>query len=50
MLAAIIKDCKTVGLEDDALYQARWRVGIGEWKLERLLLEWGKSGHPRLWG
>ena len=20
----------------------------GEWELERLLLEWGKSGHPRL--
>ena len=22
----------------------------GEWELERLLLEWGKSGHPRLQG
>ena len=21
-----------------------------EWELERLLLEWGKSGHPHLWG
>ena len=38
------KESKTVGLEkEDALNQAR------EWELERLLLEWGKSGHPRLW-
>ena len=23
---------------------------MGEWELERLLLEWGKSDHPHLWG
>ena len=24
--------------------------GDGEWEFERLLLEWGKSDHPRLQG
>ena len=24
--------------------------GDGEWELERLLLKWGKSSHPRLLG
>ena len=43
---AVEKESKSVGLEkEDALNQVRWRV-----ELERLLLEWGKSGHPCLWG
>ena len=24
------KDCKSVGLEEDALNRARWRLGVGE--------------------
>ena len=37
------KKSKSVGLEkEDALNRVRW-----SWALERLLLEWGKSGHPR---
>ena len=27
-----------------------WIEQDGEWELEKLLLEWGKSGHPRLRG
>ena len=27
-----------------------WIERDGEWELERFLLEWGKSSHPRLWG
>ena len=27
-----------------------WYKTDGEWELERLLLEWGKSGHPCLQG
>ena len=26
-----------------------WIERDGEWKFERLLLEWDKSGHPHLW-
>ena len=38
------KESKSVGLgKEDAMNQARWRV-----ELERLLLEWGKSGYPHL--
>ena len=41
------KDSKSVGLEkEDVLNRAR----SGEWALERLLLEWGKYGHPHLRG
>ena len=37
------KESKRAGLEkEDALIE-----GDGEWELEILLLEWGKSGHPR---
>ena len=40
------KESKSVGLEkEDALNQARWRVGAGE-----IAVEWGKSGQPRLRG
>ena len=41
------KESKSVSLEkEDALNPVRW----SQWELERLLLEWGKSGHPQLWG
>ena len=44
------KESKSVGLN-----RARWRVGVGEWELERwemerMLLERSKSGHPHLQG
>ena len=40
-----------IGLEkEDPLIRARWRKGVGERELERLLLEWGKSSHPHLRG
>ena len=39
------KESKSVGLKkEDAIEQD------GEWEWERLLAEWGKSGHPRLRG
>ena len=42
------KESKNVGLEkEDALNQARWRVGVGEIAVS---IEWGKSGHSHLWG
>ena len=41
------RESKSVGLEkEDALNCTRWRV----WELEKLPLEWGKSGHPCLRG
>ena len=50
------KESKNVGLEkEDVMNQVRWRVGVGEIAVSqfnpiliRLLLWWGKSGHPRL--
>ena len=41
-----VEKSKSVGLKkEEALNRVR-----AEWELERLLLEWGKSGHPRLQG
>ena len=42
------KESESVGLEkEDAMNQARWRVGVGEIAVRVTV---GKSGHPRLWG
>ena len=35
---------------EDASGEGEQECWFGVWELERLLLEWGKSRHPHLWG
>ena len=39
------EEIKSVGLEEDAMNRARWRVGVGE-----IAVRWGKFSHPCLRG